>query len=138
MHATYTTRTLNLCAITDIGPHDMHRTVTNDIEHVLADLVERGQLVPGHPLQRVICCDSEGYWDRVIIDDRCRFVKFLPIGKPEKWEGTYSGEGFQAAQREANPDWDLRDLFATVLLEEIGDEQDSAKRRHGRKHADNG
>ncbi|MBB5413480.1 hypothetical protein HDG34_007458 [Paraburkholderia sp. HC6.4b] len=53
MRSSYLTRTFNLIAITDLD-EEGHKSVTNDIEAVLADLVEAGQLVPDHPYQRVI------------------------------------------------------------------------------------
>ncbi|MBB5496877.1 hypothetical protein [Paraburkholderia sp. MM5384-R2] len=54
-----------------------HRSVTNDIENVIADLVRVGALLSG---DRVIYRDSDGVWDQVIIDDACRFERFESIG----------------------------------------------------------
>ncbi|CAB3758720.1 hypothetical protein [Paraburkholderia humisilvae] len=79
MHAVFRTETFNLVAITDCGQHDQHKTVTNDIEHVLASLVDEGRLVVGHPYQRVLYCDSDGQWDQVVVDAHCRFVRFASI-----------------------------------------------------------
>ena len=74
--AVFTSQAFNLVAITDTGDHRRHKTVTNDIERVLASLVAEGRLVVGHPYQRVLYCDSDGQWDQVIIDDACQFVRF--------------------------------------------------------------
>ena len=53
------------------------RTVTNDAEDVLADIVEKGALKPG---MRVIYRDTDRIWDEIVIDGACRFVEFSPIG----------------------------------------------------------
>ena len=78
-HAQFEVQTFNLVAITDIGAHAQAMTVTNDIEHVLAKLVDGGALIPGRKMQRVIYRDSDGEWDEVVIDDACCFVCFQPI-----------------------------------------------------------
>ena len=41
----------------DVGPHDRHRTVTNDIENVVRELSVSGRLRPG---QRLLYRDSAG------------------------------------------------------------------------------
>jgi hypothetical protein len=59
-------------AITDLDEPGFP-SVTNDIENVLAALVEAGLLVAG---RLVIYQDSEGIWDQVVIDANCIFVRF--------------------------------------------------------------
>lgn len=83
--AIFETRAYNIVAITDLNLAGA-RSVTNDIEGVLATLVSAGRLVKGHPYQRVIYRDSDGQWDRVIIDDDCQFVRFAPIARMWKRE----------------------------------------------------
>jgi hypothetical protein len=51
------------------------RTVTNDADDVVADLVRQGDLLPG---MRVVYCDSEGVWDELLVKDG-RFDGFAPI-----------------------------------------------------------
>jgi hypothetical protein len=84
MHAVFQTQAFNLVAVTDTGQHDRHRTVTNDIEYVLATLVAEGRLVRGHPYQRVLYRDSEGQWDQVVIDANCEFVRFAQVTGSER------------------------------------------------------
>jgi hypothetical protein len=83
--AIYQTQTYNIVAITDLGLEGAI-SVTNAIESVLKSLVEAGRLIPGHPYQRVIYRDSDGHWDRVDIDEQCRFVRFAPIARSWKHE----------------------------------------------------
>jgi hypothetical protein len=51
-------------------------TITNNVEHVLAELVETGLLYPG---ERVIYRDTTGRWDEIVIDSRCAFVGFWSL-----------------------------------------------------------
>ncbi|WP_395066241.1 hypothetical protein [Paraburkholderia silvatlantica] len=103
MRAAFHTEAFNLVTIKDLGPHDRHATVTNDIEGVLASLVAAGRLVKGHPYQRVLYCDSEGQWDQVVIDDACEFVRFEQI----------------TGERKPVMDTDPRALLAALLLLEM-------------------
>ncbi|MGF6607040.1 hypothetical protein OKW45_001940 [Paraburkholderia sp. WSM4175] len=66
----------DIVAIADLNVSGC-RSVTNDIENVLADLVRLAALLTG---DRVIYRDSAGVWDQVIIDDACRFKGFESIG----------------------------------------------------------
>jgi hypothetical protein len=109
MHAIYQVQSFNLVALTDTGHNLECQTVTNDIEHVLATLTESGRLIKGHPYQRVIYCDSDGYWDKVIIDTGCNFVTFAPLS-------TNRREEFRLG-----PDADPRMIFATMLLHEASE-----------------
>ena len=52
---------------------DGYPSVTNDIENVLASLVDAGVLVAG---RLVIYRDSMDIWDQVVIDGECRFLRF--------------------------------------------------------------
>lgn len=51
--------------IKDIGPWNIHKTVTNDIEKVVEDLLFSGFLLPS---QRLFCIDSEGNKDEILLD----------------------------------------------------------------------
>lgn len=62
-------------AVTDLNLAG-YPSVTNDIENVLASLLEAGLLVTG---RLVIYRDSQGIWDQVVIDDACRFVDFRSL-----------------------------------------------------------
>jgi hypothetical protein len=62
-------------AITDLDEPG-YPSVTNDIENVLAALLDAGLLVTG---RLVIYRDSMGVWDQVIIDDRCQFKHFKSL-----------------------------------------------------------
>jgi hypothetical protein len=84
-HAVYQMQAYNIVALTDLNVPGA-KSVTNDIENVLASLVAAGRLTPGHPYQRVIYRDSDGHWDRVDIDEQCRFVRFAPIARSWKHE----------------------------------------------------
>lgn len=59
--------------IRDIG-HTDHKTVTNDAENVVADLVNDGKLLPG---MRLYYYDSEGQLDEIKVKDG-RFAGFAP------------------------------------------------------------
>lgn len=56
--------------VTDL---DEGMSVTNDIENVLAVLVDQGPLMPG---MLVVYRDTDGVWDEVLIDEHCGFIKF--------------------------------------------------------------
>lgn len=71
-----TTELITFMCITDL---DEGMSVTNDIEAVLAVLVAEGELAPG---MRVVYRDTEAMWDEVVIDERCRFVRFAPLRVP--------------------------------------------------------
>jgi hypothetical protein len=79
MRSAYTVATVEaqntvlfLC-ITDL---DLGRSVTNDIERVLVDQVQAGNLQPG---MRVIYRDTMHIWDEVVISDTCTFVNFRSL-----------------------------------------------------------
>lgn len=59
--------------IKDVGHMD-HRSVTNDAEKVVADLVASGDLPPG---RRLFYYDSEGQLDEILVRDG-KFAGFLP------------------------------------------------------------
>lgn len=56
----------------DVGPHDRHRTVTNDIESVVRELSVSGRLRPG---QRLLYRDSAGELTEALHQDG-RFTEF--------------------------------------------------------------
>lgn len=59
--------------IRDVG-HNDHRSVTNDAEKVVADLVASGDLPPG---RRLFYYDSEGQLDELLVRDG-KFAGFRP------------------------------------------------------------
>ena len=65
----------NVIAITD---HDQGRSVTNDAENVIADLV-----VQGFDLSRylVIYRDARGIWDQLLVDRTGHFAGFSSINE---------------------------------------------------------
>lgn len=52
------------------------KSLTNDMENVLARLVKNGELVSG---DTVIYMDSLNIWDQVLIDANCIFVGFRSL-----------------------------------------------------------
>ena len=64
--------------IRDIGPWHMHRTVTNDAEAVVSELVAEGRLPPG---RRLHYYDSEGEIGRIVVVDG-KFEGFEPVEDP--------------------------------------------------------
>ena len=60
----------NYMLIKDIGPWDMHQTVTNGAEQVVKELVRR---LDG---RRLVYIDSEGERDEIIITDDGKFAGF--------------------------------------------------------------
>ena len=64
--------------IKDLGPWDRYRTVTNDAENVVRDIMRKGLLSPGRPLYYI---DSEGSMDEILIEDS-QFAGFRII---EAW-----------------------------------------------------
>ena len=62
--------TLCFVCITDL---DEGMSVTNDIENVLAVLLDQGPLIPG---MFVVYRDTDGMWDEVVIDEHCGFIGF--------------------------------------------------------------
>jgi hypothetical protein len=65
----------NVIAITD---HDQGRSVTNDAENVIADLVAQG-----FDLSRylVIYRDTRGIWDQLLVDRTGHFAGFSSINE---------------------------------------------------------
>lgn len=63
--------------IQDIGPWNKHLTVTNDAEHVVADLVASGRLPEG---RRLLYYDSNGELDEILVENG-KFAGFAPIGR---------------------------------------------------------
>lgn len=76
MRSSYTAfvREDTVCVIDE----DEGRSVTNDIEAVIADLRRAGVLIAGRCL---IYRDSDGVWDGVTLDAELRFVRFYPINE---------------------------------------------------------
>jgi hypothetical protein len=72
IRAAFSIEHASFVCVTDLDL-DGARSVTNDIENVIADLVTMERLFPG---DRLIYRDSEGTWDEVVLDDACRFVDF--------------------------------------------------------------
>lgn len=68
--------------IRDLGPWDIHPTVTNDAENVVAELAEEGMLWDG---RRLFYYDSEGRLDELLVRDG-RFAGFAS-GWPSKADG---------------------------------------------------
>lgn len=58
----------------DVGPWNIHPSVTNDAENVVRRLLESGDLKPG---QRLMYYDSEGNLDEILIADG-QFAGFAP------------------------------------------------------------
>ena len=79
MHANYELLGINIygqVVIRDIGPWHIHMTVTNDIEHVVAELYDKGIL---GERQTLLYYDSYGDLDQVLHVGR-EFVGFAPGG----------------------------------------------------------
>ena len=71
----------NVLCIVDVGPHDQHKTVTNDAENVLLE-IENALGADMPPV--FIYQDSEGVWDGMeICDDQVDFY-FLQENVREK------------------------------------------------------
>lgn len=62
--------------IRDVGPWHIHMTITNDIEHVVAELHDNGQLGDG---QTLLYYDSYGELTQALHVGR-EFVGFAPAG----------------------------------------------------------
>jgi hypothetical protein len=58
--------------IRDVGPWDSHRSVTNDAEHVIKELVEQRKLPPG---RRLLYWDTDNRLDELLVKDG-EFVGF--------------------------------------------------------------
>jgi hypothetical protein len=73
MRAVYTAKVTKCYQRTFLLIKDMGlgRTVTNDINNVLAD--QRDRLTPG---TIVVYRDSDGIWGEVLINEQCQFVDF--------------------------------------------------------------
>ena len=76
----YSTKVVRFVCVTDLNEAGA-RSVTNDIDNVIADLVEVGNLRCGDQL---IYRDSEGRWDQVVLDDELHFVSFSPLHSPSR------------------------------------------------------
>ena len=74
--------------IEDTGPWDAHRTVTNDAERVVANLISDGLLPEG---RRLWYYDSEGSLDELVIKDG-RFYEYNPLTASEV-AGVIQNEG---------------------------------------------
>jgi hypothetical protein len=59
-----------------VDANDGGRTVTNDAEHVVEDLVRAGVVTAA---ESVVYCDTEGRWDVILVEEG-RFAGFAPIG----------------------------------------------------------
>lgn len=57
-----------------------NRSVTNDIENVLADIAQAEER-PTLGGLRVTCRDSDGSWCRVVLNNEGRFDRFCGFGK---------------------------------------------------------
>jgi hypothetical protein len=55
--------TAEVLVIRDLGPWDMHPTVTNDVDHVVRELYRRGDLADG---RRLWYWDSDGVLDEIV------------------------------------------------------------------------
>ncbi len=75
-HAAYSVVSSDATQITirDFGPWDRHLTVTNDAEHVVAEMAR----VYGLGTRRLFYFDSEGQLDELVHDGNGRFVRFAP------------------------------------------------------------
>lgn len=60
--------------IQDVGPWDQRLTITNDAEHVVAELAAKGRLNNG---RRLFYVDSDGQKDELLVKDG-RFNGFAP------------------------------------------------------------
>lgn len=56
------------------------RTVTNDVEAVVAYLNAAGFFGPPNRAERLVYRDSDGRWDEIVVDRAGRFVSFEAIG----------------------------------------------------------
>ncbi len=65
----------DVLVIRDIGPHSTFKTVTNDVENVIAFLTENGQLNDGRQL---LYYDSDGDRDE-LLHKGGKFVGFRPL-----------------------------------------------------------
>lgn len=61
--------------IRDDGPHDRHKSVTNDAENVVRELHGAGQLPPG---RKLLYFDSQGDLDEIKHDGQGGFIGFAP------------------------------------------------------------
>lgn len=69
--------------LADVGPHTLFPTVTNDVEHVVAQLLQAGRL---HVGQRLFYYDTDGERDEIVFDAE-GFVAFAPGQSQFKDEG---------------------------------------------------
>ena len=65
----------NVIAIID---HDQGRSVTNDAENVIADLVRQGFDLSRY---QVIYRDTRGIWDQLLVDSNGHFAGFSTINE---------------------------------------------------------
>lgn len=69
--------------IKDIGPWDVFLTVTNDVEHVVNQLVKSGRLTVG---RKLLYYDSEGELDEIVVRNG-KFGGFAPFRSSMVKEG---------------------------------------------------
>ena len=62
--------------IRDLGPHDRHKTITNDAEYLVRVLSHRGVLEAG---RRLCYYDTQGELAELVHDGRGRFLRFAPV-----------------------------------------------------------
>ncbi|KDR37819.1 hypothetical protein [Caballeronia glathei] len=67
---------LRFVCITDLDEGGI--SATNDVERVLASLVQMEELCSG---DIVIYQDREGWWDQIVIDHECRFVAWKSLNE---------------------------------------------------------
>lgn len=61
---TFTVEEGVLC-ITDLGPHDVYQTVTNNAEGVLQEIKDQFVANDNPFPEMIVYCDSEGIWDEL-------------------------------------------------------------------------
>jgi hypothetical protein len=71
-------KTENYIVIQDLGPWDVHLTITNDAENVVK------ALVPYLDKRRLYYIDSEGEMDELLVEDG-KFVGFAPGPRVENF-----------------------------------------------------
>jgi hypothetical protein len=67
---------------------DQGMSVTNDAEHVIADLA-RARVLPG---RRVLYRDTDKHWDELVVSDGA-FAGFAPLGATTPEEAIAKAEG---------------------------------------------
>lgn len=69
--------------IKDLGPWDTFLTITNDVEHVVNQLVKSGRLTEG---RKLLYYDSEGELDEIVVRNG-KFSGFAPFRSSMVKEG---------------------------------------------------